>query len=98
MTAKLPGKPFQPGQSGNPGGRPKTIGAVRDLAREHTPAAIAALVQIATAGESEAARVSASTALLDRAWGKAPQTVAGEGGEGPPLPTRIEFVIVDPKA
>jgi hypothetical protein len=35
---------FQPGQSGNPGGRPKTIGAVRDLAREHSPAAIEALV------------------------------------------------------
>ena len=34
---------FQKGRSGNPGGRPKEVGEVRDLARQYTPAAIAAL-------------------------------------------------------
>ena len=31
---------FKPGQSGNPGGRPKGFAEVRELAREHTVAAI----------------------------------------------------------
>ena len=61
---------FKPGQSGNPGGRPKIIAEVRDLAREQTEAAIKALVEIVKGGESAAARVSAAQALLDRGWGK----------------------------
>jgi len=93
-------KPFKPGQSGNPGGRPKTIAEVRDLARVQTPAAIEALAQIATSGESEAARVSACTALLDRAWGKSPQAHTGEGGEGPVAVKHSEIVfrVVHPPA
>lgn len=74
---------FQPGQSGNPGGRPKTVGAVRDLAREMTETALHVLEHIAVSGESEAARVAAANSILDRAWGKAPQAITGEGGEGP---------------
>ncbi len=36
---------FQKGQSGNPGGRPKVMADVQELAREHTPAAINTLGQ-----------------------------------------------------
>lgn len=93
------GKPFEKGQSGNPGGRPKTIGEVQELAREQTPAAIASLVNIATAGKSEAARVSAATELLNRAWGKAPVTYSGEGGEGAPkAEITVRFVDVAPQS
>lgn len=46
-----------------------------DLARQHTDAALNVLVQIATTGESEAARVSAANALLDRGYGKATQPI-----------------------
>ena len=40
------------------------------LAKEHVDAALAALVEIATSGQSESARVSAANAILDRAYGK----------------------------
>ena len=96
MSKKANAGSFPKGKSGNPGGRPKTIAEVQDLAREQTPAAIAALVNIATVGKSEAARVSAAAELLNRAWGKAPQAVTGEGGEGP-VAIRIERVIVRPQ-
>jgi hypothetical protein len=43
---------------------------VTDLARQHAPEAMAALVEIATRGKSESARVAAATALLDRGYGR----------------------------
>src|SRR5262245_34970080 len=73
------GKPFQKGQSGNPGGRPKEIAEVKELAREHMPAAIEALVSIMNNPKaSDAARVSAATALLDRGYGKPQQHIDTE--------------------
>jgi len=56
--------------SGNPNGRPRIVAEVRDLARRHTANAIAALVAIMQKGESDAARVSAANALLDRGYGR----------------------------
>ena len=65
------------GQSGNPGGRPRILEAVRDIARESTTLAIETLRTIAAdTGAPHAARVSAATALLDRGWGKPLQGVA----------------------
>jgi Flp pilus assembly protein TadD len=62
---------FQKGQSGNPGGRPKALAPVRDLARAQTEAAIETLVAIMTDTDASAsARVAAATAILDRGWGK----------------------------
>ena len=75
------GKPFQKGQSGNPGGRPKQIAEVKELARQHMPAAIEALVSIMNNPKaSDAARVSAASALLDRGYGKPQQHIDAEIG------------------
>ena len=66
-----PSTAFKPGQSGNPGGRPKAIVEVQELARRETAASIAALVRIRDAEDTPpAAVVAAATALLDRGWGK----------------------------
>jgi hypothetical protein len=62
---------WKPGQSGNPGGRPRVIAEVRDLARERTAAVIVALTEIALdRRQPAAARVAASHELLNRGWGR----------------------------
>jgi len=73
-------KPFKKGQSGNPGGRPKEVAEVKALARAHTTTAIETLVSIAKSKKAtDAARVSACTALLDRGWGKPDKTHHHDG-------------------
>lgn len=56
---------------------------VRKLARKYTKRAIETLAEIMEGAESEQARVMAADKLLDRGWGKPPQAITGEGGEGP---------------
>lgn len=74
---------FAKGVSGNPGGRPKVIENVRELARQHTQEAIVTLVGIAQDPQaSESARVQASIALLDRAWGRPHQYVENVNLDG----------------
>jgi hypothetical protein len=75
------GRPFQPGQSGNPGGRPAIVGELRELARAHAPEAVAELARLAKDAKSETARIAAIKELLDRAYGKPTQFVAAENDE-----------------
>jgi len=71
---------FKKGQSGNPGGRPKEVGEVRELARQYTAKAINTLVEIMEDRKTPpAARVAASSALLDRGYGRAPQSLEVKG-------------------
>ncbi len=74
--------PFQPGQSGNPGGRPKGEARVRLAAQEHGQAALDVLVS-AMADEDVRVRIKAAEVLLDRGFGKAAQAMTGQDGEGP---------------
>jgi len=60
----------------------KAAANIRSLARSHSTTALDTLAGIARCGESEAARVAAAIALLDRGWGRPPQTHTGEDGEG----------------
>ena len=57
----------------------KTPTDIRSLARSHTKTAIKTLVGVMNQTEtSPAARVAAANSLLDRGWGKPPQSLAIE--------------------
>ncbi len=66
--------------AGRPPGQPNQDTAERraalaDLMAGHVEDAIAALAEIATGGQSEAARISAATAILDRTYGRPSQAM-----------------------
>src|SRR5436190_21833137 len=66
---------FRKGKSGNPGGRPKVLGELQELARRHAPEVIAELARLALKARSETARIAAGRELLDRGFGRARQSV-----------------------
>jgi hypothetical protein len=69
---------------GNPGGRPKADGDLRELARRKCPKMLDVLVAIAEDEQKpSAARVTAASAVLDRGYGKPPSTLAD--GDGNPI-------------
>jgi len=73
---KLPPHTFQPGQSGNPNGRPKNVGDVRRIARTYSEDALKTLAEIMQDKDiAPPARVAAAQCLLDRGYGKPTQQV-----------------------
>jgi hypothetical protein len=98
-SSKKPrGRPFAKGKTGNPGGRPKLpedVKHVRELARQYTAQAVAALVEVLES-DSASGKVAAANALLDRGWGKAEQAIVGPGEDGAHIIRTIERRIIDP--
>lgn len=79
--AKKTGGSWKPGQSGNPRGRlpDKDLQAARKAAQElilpYAADIVERLVDIATTSTSENAAISACRELLNRLWGKPPESV-----------------------
>src|SRR5688572_16077591 len=101
-----PGRPWQKGQSGNPGGRPKGLASTFQKLAGKDGEKLAAMLWAVIEGDEEALgqlgyeapsnreRLQAIEIFLDRGWGRAPQSVELTGAEGGPVVTRIERVIV----
>jgi hypothetical protein len=82
--------------SGRPQGAVNRATAdIREAAQVFSEQALQVLVQVATEGESEAARVAAANAILDRAHGKPKQAVDVEANVVASV-RRIELVGVRP--
>lgn len=76
----------QPGErrGGRKKGTPNKVTAeIRTLAARNGPQHIKELERIASQSDSDDTRLKAIGMLLDRGYGKAPQPLTGEGGEGP---------------
>lgn len=87
-VAKSSGRGSKPGE--RRGGRVKGVpnkatAEIREIAREYTAVAIKALADVVQNSESDAARVSAANAILDRAYGRPSQSVAISGADGGPV-------------
>lgn len=65
---------FEKGRSGNPGGRPKAEGAIRDIAQQYGPIAIHKLGALMNSSNPRVA-IAACNAILDRAYGKPMQPI-----------------------
>lgn len=62
--------------AGRPKGSPTKVNKeLRDLAKEYTTEAVEKLANIMRKSESDTASATAAIHLLDRGWGKAPQTI-----------------------
>jgi hypothetical protein len=81
----------RPGAGRKPGSKDRATieqrATLEELAREHTDVALQVLVQVAQASESDAARVSAANAILDRGYGKPKQSTEITGKDGGPIET-----------
>lgn len=60
---------------------------IRDLCRFHSPACVDILMDIAEHGRTDAARLAAASAILDRGWGKPVQAIGDP--DGSPLGTGL---------
>lgn len=86
---------FAPGQSGNPGGRPKENAEVKELARSHGVEAITRLVELMRGEDVKTAKAAADS-LLDRGFGKPAQAIIGDSNEDPIMLSMIQRSVIRP--
>jgi hypothetical protein len=77
---------------------PRAVTEIRSLARSYTRTAINVLVGVMRSKDAtHTARLAAANAILDRGWGKAPQSLETADKSAIELIHRIERVIVHPE-
>lgn len=73
---------FKPGESGNPGGRPKADPQVVEILTAACPKAAQKLVELIDSTDVKLARVACDS-ILDRVLGKATQPISGDDSMAP---------------
>lgn len=89
LTPEMEAKKWQPGQSGNPNGRPKNDCAkqIAQAIFEQNPEAIAkAYLKLLKRGS-----LGAFALLSERAYGKVPQPIVGGGEGSDPINVHLDF-------
>lgn len=72
------GGKFAPGAKANPGGRPKVVGLIRELAQSYGPEAFQRVIELMQS-EDERVALAAAREILDRAYGKPEMSHKVEG-------------------
>lgn len=92
-----PGKLFEKGKSGNPGGRPKLPPEIRELARGASVEAMERAIGFVRDKKADPKIVlSAIQIVLDRAYGKPSQPIDGDG-EGGPVNMSVTVKFIKPQ-
>lgn len=74
---KIVGRPIQKGTVLNPGGRPKGIKEIRELAQKFAPRAIFTIAKMMDDPDcKESVRLAAATELLNRGFGRPEQAIS----------------------
>ena len=84
---------FTKGQSGNPGGRPKVVTAIRELAQQHGHRAFGRVLELVSS-EDERVALAAAQEVLNRAYGKPIQATELTGKDGADLLTGVQITLV----
>ena len=66
---------FKPGQTGNPGGRPKLPEELKEAFKALAPKALETLADVMSNSVKDSDRVKAAEVILDRGYGKATQHI-----------------------
>ena len=82
---------FAPGASGNPGGRPKLPGEMREMFQAKAPEAFEVLCKHLHATDPRVS-VSAATQILDRAYGRPVQSIDANINDDP-----VRYIVELPK-
>lgn len=88
---------FKPGQSGNPGGRPKLTLSdreLREMCKGYCPEAIQTVYHLMKNSEEDRVKVSCAEILLERGHGKPAQSVTISGDADNPI---VHELIVGPR-
>lgn len=88
--AKVVGRPFTKGVSGNPAGVPRAAVEIKELARKRAPEAFEKICELMRSDDQKIA-FYACQEVLNRAYGKPAQAVTGE--DGGPIEGRLTVNI-----